>query len=79
MYFSYHVVWGHYSYPKLRALRPIAATKSMELESLKFRTASLERKVTLLRPDTLSSDLLEEQIRYVLGYNKRDEIVILSR
>lgn len=79
VYFSYHIIFGRYSYPQLISLRPVAAAKVRELDSLKSKTIVLEEKVTLLRPATLSSDLLEEQIRYILGYNKSDEIVILSR
>jgi cell division protein FtsB len=61
------------------SLKPVAVAKSSKLDSLREKAAVLEQKVTLMRPATLSSDLLEEQIRYVLGYNKNGEIVILSR
>ena len=79
IYFSYHIIFGRYSYPQLESLRPVASAKADELDSLKAKTSVLEEKVTLMRPATLSPDLLEEQIRYVLGYNKSGEIVILSR
>jgi len=79
VYFSYHISFGRYSYPQLVSLKPVAIEKAGKLDSLKEITAALEQKVTLMRPATLSSDLLEEQIRYVLGYNKNGEIVILSR
>ncbi len=79
IYFSYHIAFGNYSYPQFVSLQPVAMAKASELDSLKEKTAALEQKVTLMRPATLSSDLLEEQIRYVLGYNKNGEIVILSR
>ncbi|MCK5384529.1 MAG: septum formation initiator family protein [Alphaproteobacteria bacterium] len=79
VYFSYHIIFGRCSYPQLTSLRPVAIAKIGELDSLKEKTALLEGKVTLMRPATLSTDLLEEQIRYILGYNKSDEIVILSR
>ncbi len=77
-YFSYHIVLGRYSYQQLVSMQPAATAKSKELDSLKDKTATLEEKVTLMRPATLSSDLLEEQIRLILGYNKSGEIVILS-
>lgn len=79
IYFSYHIAFGRYSYPQLVSLQPVSVVKAHELDLLKQKKASLEQKVTLMRPATLSSDLLEEQIRYVLGYNKSGEIVILSQ
>ena len=78
-YFSYHTIFGRYSYPQYITLRPVAESKAGELDSLRAKTTLMERKVTMMRPATLSPDLLEEQIRYILGYNKSDEIVILSR
>lgn len=78
-YFSYHLILGQYSYPKLLSLHPIVTEKSDKLDSLKIKTSILEGKVTLMRPATFSPDLMEEQIRYILGYNKNGEVVILSR
>ncbi len=78
-YFSYHTVFGRYSYPQLVSVRATVTTRADELDYLQKNAHVLEQKVTLMRPATLSSDFLEEQIRYILGYNRNDEIVILRR
>ena len=78
IYFSSHIVLGKYGYAQLSYLNPISVAKAVELESLKVQSKSLEERVTLLRPDTLSTDLLEEQIRFILGYNKNGEIALIA-
>ncbi|MFP4097839.1 MAG: FtsB family cell division protein [Alphaproteobacteria bacterium] len=78
LYFSYHIFFGRCNYSMLVALRPVVEEKADILDSLRTQTSALEEKVTLMRPATMSVDLLEERVRYVLGYSKHDEIVIFS-
>ena len=79
MYFSYHMISGKYSYARYDNLKPIAQAKEMQLKALKAKSDTLENKVSLLRPNTLSTDLLEEQVRLFLGYNHRNEVVIIDK
>ncbi len=39
----------------------------------------LERRVQLLRPDSLDPDMLEERARKVLNFAKKDEVVIYDK
>jgi cell division protein FtsB len=48
------------------------------LSNLKQQSASLENSVSRLRSHSLDPDLLDEQIRKILGWNEKDEIVIVD-
>jgi cell division protein FtsB len=45
---------------------------------LDAQRAELERKVKLLRPDSLDPDMLEERAREVLNYTREDEVVVMT-
>ena len=75
-YFAYHAVEGDRglrSWMKLR--QEIAAARTSEAE-LAAERAALERRVALLRPDSLDRDMLEERARAVLNLAHPDERVI---
>ena len=78
-YFAYHAVEGDRglrSWLKLR--QEIAAAKSTEAGLAAERTV-LERRVALLRPESLDRDMLEERARAVLDLARPEERVILVR
>lgn len=78
MYFCYHVVAGERSYLRLMSLeRRIVATAS-DLSAEHEARVALEAKVAMLRPGSLSRDLLEERARAVLGYAYEDERIVLE-
>src|SRR5687768_17399739 len=75
-YFAYHAVEGDRglrSWMKLR--QEIAAARTSEAE-LSAERAMLEHRVTLLRPESLDRDMLEERARAVLNLAHPDERVI---
>ena len=61
---------------KLR--QEIAAARSSEAE-LAAERATLERRVALLRPESLDRDMLEERARAVLNLAHPDERVIFLK
>ncbi len=78
-YFGYHAVHGERGIEGWFRL-------SGQLESLEKRQAlnagriaTLEKRVGLLREETLDRDLLDERARAVLGLAQPDEIIILGR
>ena len=78
-YFVYHAVEGDRglrSWLKLR--QEIAAARVTEAELASERVV-LERRVALLRPESLDRDTLEERARAVLDIARPDERVILYR
>ncbi len=38
--------------------------------------SALEKKVVMMRPGSIDRDLLEERVRFVLGYHKPNEVVL---
>lgn len=79
IYFSYHMAFGRYSYSRLSTLAPVVSMKEKQLSALEQKSFDMEQRVKLLRPDTLSPDMLEEQARYILGYNSKNEMVVVRR
>ena len=78
LYFSYHIGFGERSYLRLMALENAETNLSAQYDQLHAQRVALEEKVVRLRPGSLDPDLLEERARYVLGYVRPDEKVILQ-
>jgi len=76
-YFSYHAIFGNYGYSQIQNLSPISIAKERQLSALISKSSYLESRVSLLRPNSLSVDVLEEQVRLILGYNYDNEFVIV--
>ncbi len=77
IYFAYHLVAGERSYLRLISLESqIEKTQDLYAQTKENRQA-VEHKVVMMRPGSIDPDLLEEQVRTVLGYTRADEKVIL--
>lgn len=77
-YFSYHAVAGNRSVVRLYlAERQIETLSQMEAD-LRQDEAEWNRKVTMMRPGSVDKDLLDEQVRKVLGYRSPGEYAVLS-
>lgn len=76
-YFSYHLLLGERSYLRYLALQDNIAELQTENNTLKSEREALETRVSMLRPNSLNRDLLEERARIVLGYRGKDEKDIL--
>ena len=77
-YFAYHAVQGErglLAYVQLQQQLQQANAVDQELDA---QRAELERKVKLLRPDSLDPDMLEERAREVLNYTREDEVVVMT-
>jgi cell division protein FtsB len=78
-YFSYHLVEGDrglFAYLKLQHEIDRAEDIYKITEDEK---QALEKRVSLLRPENLDTDMLEERSRDVLGLAHPDEIVIYQK
>ena len=78
VYFTYHMVQGEYGLIAYLQLKSQGAASKANLAELRAEEAKLARRVTLLRPDSLDPDLLDEQARRMLGFVHPDELVILN-
>lgn len=76
-YFSYHIGFGERSYWRLRTVDHAMERLSAEYDTLHAQRTALESRVTRLRPGSLDPDLLEERARYVLGFVRAGETVIV--
>lgn len=77
VYFTYHTLQGNRSALRLMTLNTTIDTMSLKNDKLSADREALEHKVAMMRPGTVSKDLLEERARVVLGYKYEDEIAIL--
>jgi cell division protein FtsB len=77
-YFLYHTVEGERGWVAQMRLQNEVDAQRETLTRLEKDTADLERRVHLMRPESLDPDLLDEQSRKQLNYSKPNEIVIIA-
>jgi len=76
-YFGYHAVQGERGLLAWLAVnQELAQARATQTALIETRT-NLERRVTLLRPDSLDRDMLDERAHAVLNYGREDEVIIL--
>ena len=78
VYFAYHAIQGERGFIALGKLEHQVTSLSSDLSDLQNKRIKLEKRVALLRPDSLDPDMLEERARIVLGYARADEIIMLE-
>lgn len=79
LYLGYHSLHGDHGLVAWLKVAQQIDSVSTELSGVSAKRARLERRVRLLRPDSLDLDLLEERARAVLGLGRGDERVIFVR
>lgn len=75
-YFIYHSLEGDRGLWSYFRLSQKLETLEKEYESLHQERLVLEEKVKRLRPESIDRDLLEKQVRHLLGYGHPDEVII---
>ena len=76
IYFSYHAVEGDRGVLAYLQLQKDLEVTSAEAEMAAQNRADWEHRVSLLKPDSIDPDMLEERARQVLNYGRDDELVI---
>lgn len=76
-YFTYHLIHGNHGLRAYWRLGEDLRQAEAKYNDLKDQHDYLQKRVSLLRPDSLCPDLLEEQVRKNLGYVKPSELVVL--
>lgn len=76
-YFLYHAVQGDRGLIAWMVLSQKIDKAKATLAELSAERATLERRVDLLRPQSLDPDLLEERARLVLDFSHPNDLVIL--
>ncbi len=77
-YFLYHTVEGERGWVAKVRLQNETKRAEETLQKLQEEREALERRVKLMRPESIDPDLLDEQARKSLNYSKPNEIVILT-
>ncbi len=75
-YFTYHIFKGDRGVIAYFRMQQIVADHEKELAEQNQLRKQIEKRVYLLKPDSLDLDLLEERARSVLNYAHPDEIII---
>lgn len=78
-YFTFHAICGNRGILAYVALKDKIDHSFIKLYQLRARRLALERKIDLLKPNSLDLDMLDEQSRKVLGLARSKEKVFGSR
>lgn len=78
VYFGYHTVHGDRGLLAWWKLRHDLREAESLLARMSLTRHELERRTTLLRPDSLDPDLVEERARAMLDVLHEDELLILT-
>lgn len=76
-YFSFHMVQGQQGVLSLMQLQTKVEKAETLHASLRIERDEIEARVSLLRPDNLDPDMIEERARVMLNFAHPNEIVIL--
>jgi len=77
-YFAYHAVYGRHGLIAWLSLQNSVDTLEQQLVEVQATRRSLDQQVSLLRPESLDPDLLDERARATLGLAAPNEIVIFK-
>ncbi len=77
-YFSYHLIQGQRSAVRYLTLQKTIERMEQEQVELKQKRENLEGQVSMLRPNSINKDLLEERARIVLGFRKPGEMDVMT-
>ncbi len=78
-YFAFHAVEGDFGLFALNELKQREAALNAELSQLAMDKERLEKRVALMRPESLDPDMIDEKARKSLNMaHRNDRIIILS-
>lgn len=78
-YFAVNAFTGNHGLRAQQDLEQQLGAMQLELAALKAERAHWERRVSLLRPDRIDPDMLDERARALIGYaDPRDLILLLT-
>jgi len=77
VYFAFHAIRGERGVIALRQLSHRVELARLEYAKVKSQRMELEHRVSLLHPDSLDPDMLDERARIMLNYGLEDDIVII--
>ncbi len=78
VYFGYHGLTGDRSLRTYFRLNQDLAQAKERLAVARVERHRVEKRVSLLRPESLDPDMLDERVRWTLGYVGPREVVVLQ-
>jgi cell division protein FtsB len=75
-YFGWHVYFGPRSFDHRDELQAKATGLDQKLARIRDERATLERKVSLMRPQSIDPDMLDELARSTLDYGKPGDLIV---
>lgn len=75
VYFCYHAVSGERGLMALIQYSKRVEKLHAEADTMRAKRLQLEHRVSLLKPESLDLDMLDEQARKLLGYAGKSETV----
>ena len=79
LYVTYHALQGERGLIAFWQLHGQVRHAQHIHEQLNATKMLLQNRVNLLNPNSLDADMLEERVRFMLGYSRPDETIILKR
>ena len=79
LYLGYHGLYGNHGLMTMMQLDKEIAGLELDLSAMREESAMIERRIRLLRPESLDIDLLEERARAQLGFARSEDLVIFDR
>jgi len=78
-YFGINAFTGNHGLRARQDLDHEVTQLTGELAALKTERATLERRVSFLRPESIDADMLDERARALLDYSDPRELILLRR
>jgi len=78
VYIAYHAVQGERGLIAFWQLHRQVTQAELIHQGLTAEKGILENRVKLLNPNSLDRDMLEERVRFMLGYSRPDETILLK-
>jgi cell division protein FtsB len=75
-FFGWHAVNGKRSFANQEIIIAEVSQLEEKRDRIRARREALESRVSLLRPENLDPDMLEEMSRRMLGFTRANEIVV---
>ena len=72
----WHAVHGQRSFAQAERIATRIETLTTERDELRAERIALDRRVALLRPESIDPDLIEELARSKLGFVHPDDIIV---
>jgi cell division protein FtsB len=77
-YFGWHAFYGPRSFAHQEALDASAKDLQARLDVLRSEREKLDKRVSLMRPDSIDPDMLDELARAELGFAKPSDLIVVT-